>query len=151
MKNKLKNPPPLEGCPQKADGVDKRASKNYFSLPYNPKLKERAKQLRKAGILSEAILWNELKSGNFKGLDFDRQKIIGNYIVDFYCVNCDVVIEVDGESYEYKQEYDVARDAFLQSLGLVVIHIDDGAVKGDLDGVMKFLDGHPAFQRSILY
>ncbi len=45
-------------------------------LPYNPKLKDRAKELRKAGVLSEVLLWQELKARKFLDLDFDRQKII---------------------------------------------------------------------------
>lgn len=64
-------------------------------LPYNPKLKDRAKELRKAGILSEVLLWQELKSRKFLNLDFDRQKVIGNYIVDFYCDDLRLVIEID--------------------------------------------------------
>ena len=54
-----------------------------ISLPTNPKLKERARELRKQGILSEVLFWNEVKHKKFLNLDFDRQKIIGNYIVDF--------------------------------------------------------------------
>src|SRR6056297_2749722 len=107
-----------EGCHQPAadDGVVKRHSKNYFNLPYNPKLKERARELRKAGNLPEVIFWNQVKRKQFKGYDFDRQKIIGNYIVDFYCTNCNVVIEIDGSSHDHKQEYDAERDAYLESL-----------------------------------
>ncbi|MDR0654456.1 MAG: DUF559 domain-containing protein [Synergistaceae bacterium] len=50
-----------------------------MSLPYNPKLKIRARELRKAGNLSEVLLWLKLKGGQINGWDFDRQKIIGNY------------------------------------------------------------------------
>ena len=60
-----------------------RATRRYKSLPYNPALKERARALRRAGNLAEVLLWNQLKSRQVLGLDFDRQKIIGNYIVDF--------------------------------------------------------------------
>jgi len=138
--------PPQEGWQTKSDGVVKRGSKNYFSLPYNPKLKERARELRKAGNLSEVLLWNQLKNKQFKGLDFDRQKIIGNYIVDFYCTNCNVVIEIDGSSHDDKQAYDAQRDAYLQSLGLTVIHLLDADIKKNLDGVMDMLYHHPAFE-----
>ncbi|MGQ4005164.1 DUF559 domain-containing protein [Francisellaceae bacterium CB300] len=55
-----------------------------IKLPYNPKLKQRARELRKAGNLSEVLLWQKIKNRQLLGLDFDRQKIIGNYIVDFY-------------------------------------------------------------------
>lgn len=122
-----------------------RCSKNYFSLPFNPALKERAKALRKAGNLSEVLLWNQLKKGQFKGFDFDRQKIIGNYIVDFYCAEKQAVIEVDGSSHDDKADYDAQRDAFLMSLGLSVIHILDVDVKQNLAGVIDCLSSHPAF------
>ena len=139
------NSPPLEGCPQ--DGVvNKRNSKNYFSLPYNPELKDRAKALRKAGVLSEVLFWQQVHKHKFKGLDFDRQKIIGNYIVDFYCPNRNVVIEIDGSSHDDKQEYDAKRDAYLESLGLTIIHIEDINVKKKLNEVMDFLYHHPAFE-----
>jgi len=102
-------------------------------------LKERAKVLRRAGNLSEVLLWNQLKKGQFKGLDFDRQKIIGDYIVDFYCAEKNAVIEVDGSSHDDKADYDAQRDAFLAGLGLRVIHILDKDVKQDVAAVMVFL------------
>ncbi|MDR0857775.1 MAG: DUF559 domain-containing protein [Oscillospiraceae bacterium] len=80
-----------------------RSRKNYESLPYNNELKERARGLRKAGNLSEVLLWQRLNRRKFKNYDFDRQKIIGNYIVDFYCPNCKTVIEVDGSSHDEKK------------------------------------------------
>ncbi len=116
-----------------------RRTQQYQSLPYNPKLKERARELRRAGNLSEVLLWNQLKNGQFKGLDFDRQKIIGNYIVDFYCAEKNAVIEVDGSSHDDKAGYDAERDAYLSCLGLSVIHILDKDVKQNMVGVMDFL------------
>lgn len=140
------NSPPVEGGQAKSDGVVKsRHTKEYRSLPYNAQLKERAKALRRAGNLSEVLLWNQLKKGQFNGLDFDRQKIIGNYIVDFYCAEKQTVLEVDGSSHDDKAEYDAQRDAFLVGLGLYVIHILDVDVKQNLAGVMDFLSCHPAF------
>lgn len=136
------NSPPVEGWSQ--TGVVKRASKNYFELPFNPKLKERARELRQAGNLSEVLLWNQVKKKQFKGFDFDRQKIIGNYIVDFYCSNCNAVIEIDGSSHDDKQAYDAARDAYLQSLGLSVIHIPVADVLQKMGAVMEMLYNHPA-------
>jgi len=148
------NSPPLEGCPQ--DGVvesttqksKNRNTKTYKSLPYNPKLKDRAKALRKAGNLAEVLFWQQVHKGKFKGFDFDRQKIIGNYIVDFYCANVNVVVEIDGSSHDNKQEYDAKRDEYLESLGLTVIHITDVDVKNNLGFTMNALNNHPAFQQS---
>jgi|GEM_PF-267606 len=123
-----------------------RNSKNYFSLPYNPNLKKRARLLRNAGNLSEVLFWNKVKNKQFKGFDFDRQIVIGNYIVDFYCANTNVVVEIDGSSHNNRQEYDQARDEYLQSLGLTVIHIPVEAVLKNMDGVMQMLYNHPAMK-----
>ncbi len=123
-----------------------RNTQNYMSLPYNPALKERARGLRKAGNLSEVLFWNEVKNKQFKGFDFDRQKIIGNYIVDFFCTNCNVVIEIDGSSHDDKVEYDAKRDEFLQSLGLTVIHIEVDDVMKNMNGVIEMLLNHPALK-----
>ena len=121
-----------------------RKSKNYISLPYNPELRDRAKELRKAGNLSEVLLWQQLHKGKFRGYDFDRQKIIGNYIVDFFCTDCLVVIEIDGSSHNEKVEYDRERTAFLESLGLSVIRILADDVLNHLNEVMIMLENHPA-------
>ncbi len=123
-----------------------RNTKKYMSLPYNPSLKDRAKKLRKAGNLPEVLMWNELKCRNSMGLDFDRQKIIGNYIADFFCAEKMVVIEVDGSSHVYKGDYDARRDAYFQRLGLTVIHVTDSDVKQRLSEVIAGLMKHPAFQ-----
>ena len=138
------NSPPSEGWSK--TGVVKRNSQDYFSLPYNPKLKDRAKALRKAGYLVEVLFWQQVHKRKFKGYDFDRQKIIGNYIVDFYCGNCGVIIEIDGSSHDDKQSYDATRDAYLESLGLNVIHIAAIEVLQNLEGVMLWLYNHSAFE-----
>ena len=78
------------------------------------------------------------------GYDFDRQKIIGDFIVDFFCLNCNVVIEVDGGSHRVRREYDTEREAFLTGLGLTVIHIPAEDVLHRLDQVMDRLYRHPA-------
>jgi len=121
-----------------------RNTRSYMALPFNPKLKERAKELRKAGMLHEVLMWNQLKRKQFKGLDFDRQKIIGNYIVDFYCAEKAVVIEADGASHQGREDYDAQRDAYLQGLGLTVIHIKVKDIFQNMEGVVAFLWDHPA-------
>ena len=118
----------------------------YTNLPYNPNLREKAKELRKAGNLCEVLIWKQLRSKNFRGYDFDRQKIIGNYIVDFYCVDCGVIIEIDGSSHDDKFEYDHIRNKFFESLGLKVIHISNKDVLNQLNNVIRYLYDHPALR-----
>jgi len=151
--------PPKEAClsPQETwhrksvgEVTTLRGRKNSNSLPANSELRQRAKELRKAGILSEVLMWQQLHKKKFKGYDFDRQKIIGSYIVDFYCTNCHVVIEIDGKSHDSKAEYDNERDAFLQGLGLTVIRILAHDVLYRMDDVMRMLNEHPALQKDIL-
>lgn len=110
------------------------------NLPYNIKLKSRARALRKAGVLSEVIFWLQVHKGMFWKIDFDRQRIIGNYIVDFYVKTLGLVIEIDGSSHEDKEEYDKIREDYLTSLGLRVYKISDLRVKHDLNNVMMELE-----------
>jgi len=111
-----------------------------MKLPHNPELKSKAVQIRKAGYLHEAKLWDKLKNKRFLGLDFDRQKIIGNFIVDFYCKARKTVIEIDGISHDFKGEYDSVRNEFLSGLGLRVIHIQAKDVLQNVDEVVWNLE-----------
>jgi very-short-patch-repair endonuclease len=118
----------------------------YYVLPYNPALKDRARKLRKAKNLPEVLMWNQFKNKQWNGFDFDRQKIIGNYIVDFFCRNCMVIIEIDGGSHKTKIEYDDIRDAYFRGLNLEVIHIPASDVLYRINNVLKILKKHPALQ-----
>jgi very-short-patch-repair endonuclease len=110
------------------------------NLPSNPILKEKAKYLRVHSTLSEVLLWNKIKRKQFFGLDFDRQKIIGNYIVDFYCPNLELIIEIDGKSHDWKGEYDLERNNYLIKLGLKVLHIGDKRVKQEMSNILGLLE-----------
>ncbi len=124
-----------------------RKTKLYKSLPYNPALQDKAKSLRKAGLLHEVLLWNELKAAKLNGLDFDRQKIIGNFIVDFFCAEKGVIIEVDGCSHDEKQIEDAKRDKYFESLELEVIRILAKDVLQSKETVLSFLKSHPSLKR----
>ena len=110
------------------------------NLPYNTKLKSRARALRKAGVLSEVIFWLQVHKGIFWKIDFDRQRIIGNYIVDFYVKTLGLVIEIDGSSHNDKEVYDQKREDYLISMRLRVYKISDLRVKHDLNNVMMELE-----------
>ena len=115
--------------------------RNYIQdLPYNPALKDNAKALRKAGVLSEVLFWQRVHRKKFYNLDFDRQRIIGNYIVDFYVKSLGLIIEIDGSSHELKGEEDVIRQNYLESLGLIFFRISDLDVKIKIDLVMQNLE-----------
>ena len=110
------------------------------NLPYNPNLKVLTREKRKAGILSEVLFWRQVRAKQFHNLDFDRQRIIGNYIVDFYVKALGLVVEIDGISHENKVEYDAERQIFLENLGLKVFRTTDGKVKLAILYVMEQLE-----------
>src|SRR6056297_2739098 len=110
---------------------------NY--IPYNPKLVPLARKLRKNSTLSEILLWKRLRNKQLLGYDFDRQKPIGNYIVDFFCKELMLVIEIDGASHDYKSEEDLARQQNIESFGITVIRFDDSAVKRHMIQVLEEL------------
>ena len=115
-----------------------------FKLPFNKNLVERARKLRKAGSLPEALLWKEIKGKQINGLNFDRQKVIGNYIVDFFCHELGVVIEIDDKTHDMKVEYDEKREKYLRGLGLEIIHISAKDVLENPASVALWLKTTPA-------
>ena len=115
--------------------------KNFVeNLPYNPKLKALLNEKRKAGILSEVIFWKQVRAKSFHHIDFDRQRIIGNYIVDFYVKKLGLIVEIDGWSHDVKKDYDELRQKYLESLGLKIFRVTDFDMKNNLSVVMKDLE-----------
>ncbi len=95
-------------------------------LPYNPKLKDLARKLRKNMTFSEVKMWQLLKQGKIMGYDFDRQKPIANYIVDFFCKDLQLAVEIDGITHEEERAIvkDAARQKELEAMGVNFIRID---------------------------
>jgi len=114
-------------------------TKSTKNLPKNKDLVCFSKKNRHAGILSEVLFWQQVHRGKFYGINFNRQKIIGNYIVDFYVPSLSLVIEIDGWSHKYKEEYDFQRDNYLKTFGLKIYKIADIEVKRNLSWVMNSL------------
>lgn len=108
-------------------------------IPYNPKLKILAKKLRKNMTLSEVLLWQELKSKQMLGYDFDRQRPVDNYIVDFYCKDLMLAIEIDGDSHTYEDVSinDEIRQRRLESLGVRFLRYDDIDIKQNMGFVLN--------------
>ena len=111
-------------------------------LPKNKELLARSRSLRKGYVLSEVIFWKQVRNKEFHQIDFDRQRIIGNYIVDFYIKSLGVVIEIEGSSQNDQQEYDEKRQQFLESLNLKIYRISDLRVKNDLLNVINELEDY---------
>ena len=108
-------------------------------IPYNPLLKEKAKKLRQNMTFSEVKLWNELKNGKMMGYDFDRQRPIGNYIVDFYCKDLQLALEVDGITHldENIILKDKIRQDELEMLGVNFLRFDALLVVNKVESVLK--------------
>jgi len=109
-------------------------------LPYNPKLKEYARKLRNNSTKSEVLLWNYLKSKQMKGFDFHRQKPIGNYIVDFFCSELMLAIEIDGESHYGNERKDKNRQIDIERFGVKFLRFDEFEIYYRMDKVINKIE-----------
>jgi very-short-patch-repair endonuclease len=116
-------------------------------IPYNPILKQYARNLRNNSTKSEIILWKELKGKFENKYDFHRQKPIDNYIADFYCYELKLVIELDGitHSWEETQKKDYTKECRLNELGVNVLRFADEMIHEQLNAVLdtirRYIDG----------
>jgi len=112
-------------------------TKPYYSYP-PPELIARAKQLRRPLTPQEAKLWQHLKTKQFYGLKFRRQHPIQRFILDFYCHEKQLVIEIDGGGHAEpaQQRYDQSRTEWLEQQGLRVIRFTNRDVDHNLEGVL---------------
>jgi very-short-patch-repair endonuclease len=106
-------------------------------LPYNPYLKPLAKKLRSTMTVPELLLWQHLKGRKMLDMDFDRQRPIFNYIVDFYCKDVMLAIEVDGSSHDNTQEQDAIRQQELEQMGVRFLRITNDEVIKDINNVLR--------------
>ena len=104
-------------------------------------LKSLARELRNNMTPVERKLWLRIRRKQVDGCQFYRQRIIGNYIVDFYCHSAKLVIEVDGsQHYKYEaKRKDEIRDSFLADLGLIVLRFSNRDVMLNLDSVLQVI------------
>ena len=102
-------------------------------------IKEYARHMRKHPTQAEDTLWQRLRKRQIRGLRFRRQHAIGPFIVDFYCFEASLVIEVDGSIHcdSTHAEYDAERQSFLESLGLRVLRFSNTHVIDHPDSVLK--------------
>jgi very-short-patch-repair endonuclease len=107
-----------------------------------------AKEHRKKPTKAEAIMWERLRNRQFYGLKFRRQVPFGRYIMDFYCKEKNLCLEIDGSSHDGQEEYDSERETFLKSAGICVMRFSNDDVEDRLDVVLKtivtFLNTSPS-------
>lgn len=103
-------------------------------LPYDKHLRQRARALRNHATLAEVLLWREIK-GRALGVEFHRQVPIGQYIVDFYCHEVKLAIEIDGSSHD--ADRDGVRQQRLEALGVRFLRFGDLDVKKQLVRVLE--------------
>ena len=101
------------------------------------KILTNAKSLRTNQTEAEQYLWYHLRACRFMDLKFKRQKPIGRYIVDFVCVEQQLIVELDGGQHAEQLEYDQRRDAWLRGQGYTVLRFWNNEVMQQLEGVLE--------------
>jgi len=109
-------------------------------LSYNPALKEKARQLRNDSTKTEILLWTFLKGRQLCGYDFHRQKPIDEYVVDFFCNELMLAIEIDGVSHIGKELYDAKRQSRLEKLGVRFLRFKDDDIFYNCDYVVREIE-----------
>ncbi len=107
-------------------------------IPYRSDLRAKARELRKNGTRGEAMLWTQLK-GRKTGCEFHRQYPLGLFIVDFYCPEIRLAVELDGSSHDHEDvyKYDVRRQQWLEGQGIQVARFRETDVLTNIEGVFK--------------
>lgn len=107
-----------------------------------PYLKDIRRELRKEPTEAEAFLWKILRGKNINGRKFRRQHSIENYIVDFYCAEEKLVIELDGKIHLNQKEMDFERDKQLKELGYNVLRFENERVFRELEKVVCIIEAN---------
>jgi very-short-patch-repair endonuclease len=106
----------------------------------NISLKSKARDLRKKMTEPEKILWNLLRGKKRRGFYFRRQHPYGIYILDFYCFEVNLVIEIDGMIHLSRHAYDSERTKYLESSGLNVIRFNNNDIESRIEWVLEKID-----------
>jgi very-short-patch-repair endonuclease len=111
-------------------------------IPYNPKLTALGRKLRNESTETEIYLWLKLKGKQMYGYDFHRQKPIDNYILDFFCYDLLLGIEVDGYSHEIVEVYnkDRIKEKRMNELGITILRFSDFEVLKDIENVIRAIE-----------
>jgi very-short-patch-repair endonuclease len=136
VKNALTPQPPLpRGEGEQEEG--EQGSKWDIPVATQKKMQEVAQQLRRRSTQSEVILWEALRNRRLEGRKFRRQHPIGTFVVDFFCKEEGLIVEIDGAVHESQQSLDRQRQELLESLGLRFVRISSVLVETDLSTVLE--------------
>ena len=121
------------------------------AISYVHHLVEKAKQLRQTMTKAEACLWRKIKNRQLLGVDFDRQRPIYKYIVDFYSRSLSLAIEIDGKSHDFEESkvYDDHRQKELENFGIHFLRFTDQEVLKNIEGVFKAIENWVLENRGI--
>ena len=103
----------------------------------HPEKVARAKELRDTMTPAERYLWQQVRANRLDGWHFRRQQVIDGFIVDFYCHQANLVIEIDGPIHESQQAADAEREAILTRTGLRVLRFTNREVMGNVRLVLN--------------
>ena len=125
--------------------TDIEAKTNKLNIRYLNQLREIARKNRNNPTQAEFVMWQYLRKNKFD-YKFTRQKPINRFILDFYCSKLLICVEVDGDSHDYKKEYDQERDKFLEScLSIKTIRFTNNEVLNDFlkvkEKLLPFIKG----------
>lgn len=119
--------------------TDTRAKTSRLNIRYLSELRKIARNNRNNPTQAEFIMWQYLRKNSF-GYKFTRQKPINRFILDFYCSKLLICIEIDGDSHNHKQNYDLERDKFLENcLEIKTIRFTNEEVLTDFKSIREKL------------
>ncbi len=99
-----------------------------------------ARELRNDSTFEEQKVWKLLRNRRYKNLKFRRQHVIEGFVVDFYCHELKLVIEIDGKVHEKQKDYDELRKLLIEEKGFIVIRISNEDINRDMNNLLQKID-----------
>ena len=137
------SPQPLPLLPIMGEGVIRTDNMRdrVYKKPYKPRYTiNTARKLRKNITESEDNLWKYLRNRNFMGLKFRRQVPFGRYIIDFYCKEKNLAIEIDGNYHKKIKKYDKNREGILKSTKMKILRFSNTDVQNNINVTLKAIE-----------